>query len=820
MRPGDRPGPEDGRLRRAGTPDKVLLALLATIWALCFAASLRTALRPAIANPWVSVRSEGVERHPRVVGIAPWSDFSTSDLRVGDRMIRVGAADLVGTGPLGFHTRFVAEARDGRPLHVTYEREGERREITLHPPPGSWGGLPTSLALAFTALFLALRAPPSLLTRSVGQVFLLWAIVFATPFTGGVALNYAALGVSAASNTLGRPLGILAVLILTRGAPPARPWARLAPWCFAVTGPLEVSFLTGFPLRGTIGVSLRTFFFVAYLVTLLVLVAMGYRAADAVRRRQLRWVVLGFYAALAPAVTLSALRVLDFVLRGGAEWFSGIEEHWFFVLLPLSILLAIARYNLFDVDRLLSAAASYNVVLVALVGAGLVAVPWFGEFSARLLGIDPRMGQAALGLALAAVVVPAHQRLRPRIDRLFFKERHALDQGIAELLRSLAACEDTRTLTRRVGEELHRLLRPEACVVYARTGESFAPVFVEGRAVPPAFGAESPLVATLAGRRKPLALSDAGRTPDPANLGPFDRAALQTLEVEVVVPVRRETLAAFLCLGSKRSGDVYTSTDLAHLAAVAEAVSAQLRRLDQEQVIREAQAMQESLRRYVPGAVAEELASGAELEPEEREVSVLFVDIRGYTAFSEPRRAAEIFSTVNRYTEAVSAIVRERGGSVVEFNGDGMMAVFGAPRPLAQKERAAVEAGREISTAMGALPLEDPEGRGVKLTVGVGIATGLACVGNIQAADRLIWSAIGNTTNLAARLQTLSRQLDAALVIDAATFDALGAVGSDFHCQPSLTIRGRSTPQVVYTLPGDASRSARAASAPPADSGR
>jgi class 3 adenylate cyclase len=107
--------------------------------------------------------------------------------------------------------------------------------------------------------------------------------------------------------------------------------------------------------------------------------------------------------------------------------------------------------------------------------------------------------------------------------------------------------------------------------------------------------------------------------------------------------------------------------------------------------VREAREMQESLRRYVPGAIAEQLSAGAELVSGEREVSVLFVDIRGYTSFSESRRAEEIFSTVNRYTETVSQIVQNHAGSVVEFNGDGMMAVFGAPRELAHKERAAVE---------------------------------------------------------------------------------------------------------------------------------
>ncbi len=211
--------------------------------------------------------------------------------------------------------------------------------------------------------------------------------------------------------------------------------------------------------------------------------------------------------------------------------------------------------------------------------------------------------------------------------------------------------------------------------------------------------------------------------------------------------------------------------------------------------------MQESLRRYVPGAIADQLASGEEMASGEREVSVLFVDIRGYSSFAERRKAEEIFSAVNRYTETVSQIVRKHGGSVVEFNGDGMMTVFGAPQALDQKERAAVAAGREIVSAVEAIPVGEGEGGGTTLTVGVGIATGSAFVGNTQAVDRMIWSAIGNTANLAARLQNLTREWSAALLIDAATWHALGAAGRDFEKHAGIPIRGRQQIEDLYALP-------------------
>ncbi len=265
----------------------------------------------------------------------------------------------------------------------------------------------------------------------------------------------------------------------------------------------------------------------------------------------------------------------------------------------------------------------------------------------------------------------------------------------------------------------------------------------------------------------------------------------------MVVPVRRGTdLVAFVCLGPKASGDDYTASDRTLLAVVAEKFSTELERFDREQMLAASRRMQEALRRYVPGSLAERLDHGGSLEVGECEVSVLFVDLRGYSRYAAGVSAEETFGTVSRYTEAVSAIVRRHGGTVVEFNGDGMMAVFGAPEPLPEKERAAQAAGEAIVGAVGAIATS-----GDALSVGVGIATGPAFVGSIRAVDRLIWTAIGDTTNRAARLQTLTRELGAAMVIDAATWRAAGDRARSFEKRPRVELRGRPEPEDLYVLP-------------------
>ena len=112
-----------------------------------------------------------------------------------------------------------------------------------------------------------------------------------------------------------------------------------------------------------------------------------------------------------------------------------------------------------------------------------------------------------------------------------------------------------------------------------------------------------------------------------------------------------------------------------------------------------------------------------------------------------------------------------------------------------------MEAGREIFEVVASMPVEDAQGGQTHLSVGVGIATGDAFVGDIQAVDRRIWTAIGNTTNLAARLQSLTRDYDAALVIDNRTRERAQRAAEDFEKRPDMPIRGRRETQDLYVLP-------------------
>jgi class 3 adenylate cyclase len=176
------------------------------------------------------------------------------------------------------------------------------------------------------------------------------------------------------------------------------------------------------------------------------------------------------------------------------------------------------------------------------------------------------------------------------------------------------------------------------------------------------------------------------------------------------------------------------------------------------------------LRSYLSPAVAATLIEDpdrAALGGVETEVSVLFADLGGYTAYAERVSPAEVVQMLNDAYGAAVPIVLDEGGAVVQFMGDAMMAIFNAPAAQPDHALRAARSALAMQAAMARL-LHD----GDRPRFRVGLHTGPAIVGNIGAAQIRNFLAIGDTTNLAARLQTYASE--GSVVISASTLDRLG----------------------------------------------
>jgi class 3 adenylate cyclase len=766
----------------------VLIATLVPIYLATLALQVRGSVGRDVRRIGIEVSSaSGPREFPVVFSVNSRTEFDGPRLEVGDRLLAAGGDSLAGASALSFWRVAVSAMRRSSSAPIRAARGDQHVATTLvgEPDPYWWVDILRWLPFELIGLLLLVRAPGWPPARR----FLISAVA------AGVSGKWASLGMDleAVGNSVvpfsllhvaGYPIGIGAAVSVywdfTASARPLRGWMRAQPWIFGLGLFVATTSYCWLPEPGY-GIAWLAFNGLTALACCSILAGLTrcYVRSDALERRQLRWILYGLYVLAVPTVWMIASHptigpsASEFALMGAVD-----------VAPPLGVLIAVLGYRFLDIDRLISATTSLTILGVALHETIVHVIPDMAETANRWLGVSVSASKWGLSLAFAGFLVGAHGRLRPWIDRRLFPRRVSVEEGLAQLVVELARCPSTQDLTQLSAERVDELLHPESLVVYARAQSAFTPMFARGRAVPPALAADSPLIHILESRTAPLA---AGAK----EIDPFDRAVLASLGAEVLIPTRRrETLDAFTCLGRKRSGDIYTPAELALLGAVASASSEVLKRLSDSEVLEQSRAMQASLRRYVPGAIAQQLESGRDPQAGEREVTVLFVDLPGYGSGSDKRPVEDVFSTMNEHSERVSRIVHAHGGAVLELHGDGMMAVFGAPEPLAAKERQAVEAAREIVDSA-------PEG----LAVGLGIATGLAYAGNIRAVDRWIWSVIGETTNLAARLQALTRDLGASIAIDEVTRRRAGYVCADFALHREVSVRGGIGRIDVFVLP-------------------
>ncbi|HXW84917.1 MAG TPA: adenylate/guanylate cyclase domain-containing protein, partial [Candidatus Binataceae bacterium] len=174
----------------------------------------------------------------------------------------------------------------------------------------------------------------------------------------------------------------------------------------------------------------------------------------------------------------------------------------------------------------------------------------------------------------------------------------------------------------------------------------------------------------------------------------------------------------------------------------------------------------------VPGPLAAKIrTAGAALEGERRQVTVLFGDIANYTALAEGLDPEEVHRIIQRCFELVTTEIHRFEGTINQYGGDGFMALFGAPLAHEDAPRRAVHAALAIQRALDAFGRELERERGLTVRMRIGINTGLVVVGRIADDLRLEYTAIGDTINLASRLQGAARP--GSVVVSESTFRAI-----------------------------------------------
>jgi class 3 adenylate cyclase/GAF domain-containing protein len=259
------------------------------------------------------------------------------------------------------------------------------------------------------------------------------------------------------------------------------------------------------------------------------------------------------------------------------------------------------------------------------------------------------------------------------------------------------------------------------------------------------------------------------------------------------IVVSDETMGVFGVINPESGAD-FSATDKNLLNAVAkQSDSAVFADLEKNE-------LKTAFQRYVSPDVIEEILSDPEknyMKTDKRTMSVLFSDLRGFTAMSEKLEPEQVVEILNEHFEVMSEIILRNRGTLDKFVGDEIMALFGAPIYTESHALKAIKTALEMQKAQDELSKKVKRKFGIEIDIGIGINTGDMVVGNIGCRQRMDYTVIGDSVNIAARLCTSAKA--GQILISETTYAEVKKLVKVEELQP-ITVKGKSKPLHIYNV--------------------
>lgn len=224
--------------------------------------------------------------------------------------------------------------------------------------------------------------------------------------------------------------------------------------------------------------------------------------------------------------------------------------------------------------------------------------------------------------------------------------------------------------------------------------------------------------------------------------------------------------------------------------------------------------MRAALSRYVARTLVSELAQdGAPERMRQQRAAVAFIDIRGFTSHAEQMSGAELAAFLSDYRWRIAKPVAEYGGTIDKYIGDGVMIVFGVPRPGPRDAEDALRCVLAIRKAIAVWNVERGLAGRAPIDIAIGLHIGEVVAGVLDDGDRLEFTVLGDTVNVANRIEREAARSDLSLLVSADLLEAAGAPRDrEWALAANIVLRGRSTPICLYGLAEELARKSTPAS--------
>ena len=486
-----------------------------------------------------------------------------------------------------------------------------------------------------------------------------------------------------------------------------------------------------------------------------------FKATDIQSKQRARMILFGVTVGAAPCVVLMALAHF---LRVYFPWNFMI---FFLVFFPASIAYSIIRHNLFDADAIIKRTVGYVVVTAVVVGAYVVVSILFNVFLGQYQISQSRIFPIVFTLVIILIFNPLRDRIQSLVDRIFFRKEYDYGEIIHRIGGAMTSLLDLGQILKQMVKTFMEdmfintssvmLLNPATAEyqVYLADGEKSEHVEKVS------FKRDEPLMRIIEQEKRELTRYDMLEDPKYKAVSQSCTSDFDAIHASLMVPlVYQDQLIGVLNLGEKKSGKPYKREDIDLLRTLAQQGAVAIQNAKLADQMKNEELVRANLARYLSPQIVDQVIKKnvqVNLGGDRRVVTVLFSDIRNFTRISETLPPDQLVALLNEYFTEMARIIFENQGSLDKYIGDAIVAVFGSLIPLENPGRTAVQAAIQMMKELSSLNERWKSQYGFEMDIGIGINTGEVFLGNIGSPERMEFTVIGDTVNIASRFSDLAK---------------------------------------------------------------
>jgi adenylate cyclase len=473
----------------------------------------------------------------------------------------------------------------------------------------------------------------------------------------------------------------------------------------------------------------------------------------------------------------------------------------FLVVFPSFIGYSIVKHNLFDFDAIIKRTYGYILTTAGISGIYVLILAFFNYVFGSYELTESPIFTLLFILAVVFLFNPVRNRVQKFIDRVFYRLEYDYRETVERISETLRALLNLEEIERRIMEYSRELMFVETgSVLLLNPQEQYYEV-LRNPSSGLTIAADDPLIQRISKGKKEVSIYDVQEDPLYSRVREACRSCLKRLGASLIVPmIYEDRLVGLISLGNKKSGKFYRREDIKLLKILANQGAVAIENARMAEQMKSEEKVRANLARYLSPQIVERVIQKdvqVNLGGDKKIVTVLFSDIRGFTRISETLPPDQLVQLLNEYFTEMAAIIFANQGTLDKFIGDAIVAVFGSLISIHNPGRTAVQAAIQMMKTLETANQRWTAQYGFAIHIGIGINTGEVFLGNIGSPERMEFTVIGDTVNIASRLSGAARAGQILITQETSTH-----LGTDIQRQalPPMEVKGKTEKQAVFEI--------------------